>query len=81
MTRSDRVATLEEAKGQFQEELGCVEGVGEAGGGCRSVAQGAGPPALPRISASARARERLGVASTARVGLAPYRAGNEAPRD
>jgi hypothetical protein len=29
--------------------------------------------------ASARAHDRL--ASTARVGLAPYRAGNEAPRD
>jgi hypothetical protein len=26
-----------------------MEGVGEAGGGCLSVAQGAGPPALPRI--------------------------------
>ena len=32
MTRSDRVATLEEAKAQFQKELGCVESVGEAGG-------------------------------------------------
>jgi hypothetical protein len=32
MTRADRVATLEEAKAQFSEELGRVEGVGEAGG-------------------------------------------------
>jgi hypothetical protein len=33
MTRSDRVATLEEAKAQFSEELGRVEGVGEDGRG------------------------------------------------
>jgi len=79
MTRSDCVAGG--SQDAISEKLGRMEGVGEAGGGCLSVAQGAGPPALPRISASARARTRLGVASTARVGLAPYRAGNEAPRD
>ena len=33
MTRSDRVATLEEAKAQFQKKLGRLEGVGEAGRG------------------------------------------------
>jgi hypothetical protein len=32
MTRSDRVATLEEAKAAFSEELGRVEGVGQPGG-------------------------------------------------
>jgi len=33
MTRADKVATLEEAKAQFSEELGCLEGLGEAGRG------------------------------------------------
>ena len=33
MTRSDKVATLEEAKAQFLEELGRMEGVGETGRG------------------------------------------------
>jgi hypothetical protein len=33
MTRSDCVATLEEAKAQFQKSLGRLEGVGEAGRG------------------------------------------------
>src|SRR4051812_50003756 len=33
MTRADRVATLEEAKAQFSEELGRLEGLGEAGRG------------------------------------------------
>jgi len=33
MTRADRVATLDEAKVQFPEELGSLEGLGEAGGG------------------------------------------------
>jgi hypothetical protein len=32
MARSDRVATLEEAKAQFSEELGRMEDVGESGG-------------------------------------------------
>ena len=32
MTRADRVATLEEAQGAISEELGRLEGVGEAGG-------------------------------------------------
>ena len=46
-------------QGAVSEELGCLEGVGEAGGGCLSVAQGVvrtvivgsgnSPPALPRI--------------------------------
>ena len=33
MTRSDRVATLGRSQGAVSEELGLLEGVGEAGGG------------------------------------------------
>jgi hypothetical protein len=39
MTRSDRVATLEEAKAQFQ-KLGRLEGVDEAGRGALSLTNG-----------------------------------------
>jgi hypothetical protein len=37
MARSDRVATLEEAKAQFSEQLGRLEGVGEAGRGAPTL--------------------------------------------
>jgi hypothetical protein len=37
MTRADKVATLEEAKAQFQKELGRLEGLGEAGGGAGRI--------------------------------------------
>jgi hypothetical protein len=63
MTRSNRVATLEEAKAQFQESWKRVEGVGEAGRGCLSVAQGAvrteaGIAPLPRIESGRMSFQR-----------------------
>ena len=55
MTRSDCVAGG--SQDAISEKLGRMEGVGEAGGGCLSVAQGAGPPALPdqRVGSGAHA--------------------------
>jgi hypothetical protein len=37
MTRSDRMATLEEAKAQFQKNWDALEGVGEIGGGAGRI--------------------------------------------
>src|SRR6185369_6718565 len=54
MTRSDRVATLEEAKAQLSEELGRMEGVGEAGGDSVSP-DGAGEESTPLAGRSRRA--------------------------
>ena len=51
MTRSDCVATLEEAKAQFQ-KLGRVEGVGEAGRGSVSPLK----KVLARVARSVRCR-------------------------
>ena len=56
MTRADRVATLEEAKAQFQ-ELGRLEGVGESGGD--AVGSGNGPTKSENLRKLTRANSNF----------------------